>query len=72
MSNILSKVSRRNIEVHGKVQFSARIDFLAEGGLIIAEINDINNIEAKTFDEESYSYIENQLKCLLCRMHPAK
>ena len=39
---------------------------------MIGEINDINNIESKTLDEESDSYIENQLESLLCRMRTAK
>jgi len=33
-----------------------------DGGLRIGEIGDINNIESKTLDEESDSYIENQLE----------
>ncbi len=37
-SNVMGKVSKRNIEALGKVNFSAKVDFSAEGGLKIAEI----------------------------------
>ena len=38
-------MSKRNIEALGKVNFSAKIDFSVEGGLKIAEIEHIENIE---------------------------
>ena len=62
LNSVMNKVSKRNIEALGKVQFSARIDFSVDGRLRIGEIGDINNIESKTLDEESDSYIENQLE----------
>lgn len=34
-------MSKRNIEVLGKVNFSAKIDFSADGGLRIGEIEHI-------------------------------
>ncbi len=43
--NVFNKVSKRNIEALGKVEFSARINFSADGGLRIAEVENINNIE---------------------------
>ena len=43
---IIGKVSKRNIEALGKVQFSTRIDFSADGGLRIGEIQDIDTIES--------------------------
>ena len=68
----MGKGSKRNIEALGKVQFSARMDFSADGGLRIGEIEDISNIESTKSYEESDSYIENELKPLLCRMPTAK
>ena len=44
-NDVISKVSKRNIEALGKVNFSAKIDFSVEGGLKIAEIEHIENIE---------------------------
>ena len=44
------KVSKRNIEALGRGKFSARIDFSADGGLRIAEIENINNIEVTKLD----------------------
>ena len=40
-------MSKRNIEALGKVNFSAKIDFSVEGGLKIAEIERIENIESR-------------------------
>ena len=45
-NDVISKVSKRNIEALGKVNFSAKIDFSVEGGLKIAEIEHIENIES--------------------------
>lgn len=45
-NDVISKVSKRNIEALGKVNFSAKIDFSVEGGLRIAEIEHIENIES--------------------------
>ena len=47
-------ISKRNIEALGKVQFSARIDFSADGGLRIGEIKDISNIEPILTKLDSY------------------
>jgi hypothetical protein len=44
-NDVISKVSKRNIEALGKVQFSAKIDFSVESGLKIAEIEHIESIE---------------------------
>ena len=51
LNNVIGrKVSKRNIEALGQVNFSARIDFSIEGGLRIAEIENVTNIEPlKTF-----------------------
>ena len=46
------KVSKRNIEALGKVNFSARIDFSADGGLRIGEIEHIQHIENIQYEEE--------------------
>ena len=57
LSSVINKVSKRNIEALGKVEFSARIDFSAGGGLRIAEIENITNIQATKLDSDS-----NELK----------
>jgi uncharacterized protein YajQ (UPF0234 family) len=44
--NVTSKVSKRNIDTPIKVNFSSRIDFLAEEGVRIEEIEHIKNIES--------------------------
>jgi len=69
LSNVIGKVSKRNIKALGKVQFSARIDFSADGGLRIAEIDDTNNIEDTRLDS---NYSKNELDPLLCKMRTAK
>lgn len=46
-TDVISKVSKRNIEALGKVNFSAKIDFSVDGGLKIAEIEHIENIESR-------------------------
>ena len=69
LSNVIGKVSKRNIEALGRVNFSARIDFSIEGGLRIAEIENITNIEpSKTSD----SYTQDELEPLLYKMRTAK
>lgn len=45
-SSVMSKVSKRNIEALGKVNFSAKIDFSVDGGLKIGEIEHIENVES--------------------------
>lgn len=68
--NVFNKmVSKRNIEALGKVQFSARVDFSADGELRIAEIENINNIEATKLDSNS---IPNELETLLSKIRTAK
>ena len=47
---------------------SARIDFSADGGLRIAEIENINSIEPVKLD----SYVESELDPLLCKMGTTK
>ena len=42
-NDVISKVSKRNIEALGKVNFSAKIDFSVDGGLKIAEIEHIES-----------------------------
>ena len=37
----MGKVSKRNIEALGKVNFSAKVDFSVDGGLKIGEIEHI-------------------------------
>ena len=69
LSNVIGKVSKRNIEALGRVNFSARIDFSVEGGLRIAEIENVNNIEpSKTSD----FYTQDELEPLLYKMRTAK
>jgi hypothetical protein len=46
-NDVISKVSKRNIEALGKVNFSAKIDFSVEAGLKIVEIEHIENIESR-------------------------
>jgi len=67
LSSVINKVSKRNIEALGKVEFSARIDFSADGGLRIAEIENISNIQATKPD--SYS---NELEKLLNNLRTEK
>ena len=69
LSNVIGKVSKRNIEALGRVSFSARIDFSMEGGLRIAEIENVTNIETS---EISDSYIQDELEPLLYKMRTAK
>ena len=45
-NEVISKVSKRNIEALGKVNFSAKIDFSASDGLKICEIQHVENIES--------------------------
>jgi len=47
-NDVISKVSKRNIQALGKVNFSAEMDFSVEGGLKIVEIEHIENIEPST------------------------
>ena len=69
LSNVIGKVSKRNIEALGRVNFSARIDFSIEDGLRIAEIENITNIEpSKTSD----SYTQDELEPLLYKMRTEK
>ena len=49
-SNVMNKVSKRNIEALGKVSFSAKIDFSADGGLKIGEIEHIQHIESIQYE----------------------
>ena len=42
----MGKVSKRNIEALGKVKFSAKIDFSVDGGVRIAEIENIQRLES--------------------------
>ena len=50
LSNVIGKVSKRNIGALGKVNFSAKIDFSADGGLKIGEIEHIQHIENIQYD----------------------
>ena len=50
-SNVMGKVSKRNIEALGKVNFSAKIDFSADGGLRIDEIEHIQHIENLQYED---------------------
>ena len=69
LSNVIGKVSKRNIEALGRVNFSARIDFSADGGLRIAEIENVNNIEpSKTLN----FYTKDELEPLLNKMRTTK
>lgn len=45
-NDVISKVSKRNIQALGKVNFSAKIDFSVDGGLRIDEIQHVENIES--------------------------
>tara|TARA_B000000532_G_C18767491_1_gene362498 strand:+ start:450 stop:671 length:222 start_codon:yes stop_codon:yes gene_type:complete len=47
----MSKVSKRNIEALGKVNFSAKVDFSVDGGLKIGEIEHIPHIENIQYEE---------------------
>ena len=67
LSSVINKVSKRNIEALGKVEFSARIDFSADGGLRIAEIENISNIQATKPDWDS-----NELEKLLNNLRTEK
>lgn len=67
LNSVMNKVSKRNIEALGKVEFSARIDFSADGGLRIAEIEDIVNIQATKSDSDS-----NELEKLLNNLRTEK
>ena len=50
-NNVMGKVSKRNIEALGKVNFSAKIDFSVDGGLKIGEIENIQHIENIQYEE---------------------
>jgi hypothetical protein len=67
LSSVINKVSKRNIEALGKVEFSARIDFSVDNGLRIAEIEDISNIQATKSDSDS-----NELEKLLNNIRTEK
>ena len=67
LNRVMNKVSKRNIEALGKVEFSARINFSADGGLRIAEIEDIVNIQATKSDSDS-----NELEKLLNNLRTEK
>lgn len=69
LNSVINKVSKRNVEALGKVQFSARIDFSADGGLSIAEIDHIESIEAKNGLEE---ITNGELGMLLSRIRIKK
>ena len=47
----MGKVSKRNIEALGKVNFSAKIDFCADGGLKIGETENIQHSENIQYEE---------------------
>ena len=68
LNSVMNKISRRNIDALGKVQFSARIDFSADGGLRIAEIENIDSIETQKPCEE----ISNELETLLFKIKMKK
>lgn len=44
-NDVIGKVSKRNIEALGKVNFSAKVDFSVDGGLKVGEIEHIETIE---------------------------
>ena len=67
LNSVMNKVSRRNIEALGKVEFSARIDFSADGGLRIVEIEHISNIQPTKSDSDS-----NELEKLLNNLRTEK
>jgi hypothetical protein len=50
-SNVIGKVSKRNIEALGRVRFSSKIDPSADGGLKIAEIEHIQHLEPVSSEE---------------------
>ena len=52
----MGKVSKRNIEALGKVNFSAKVDFSVDGGLKIAEIETIQH--SQPLYEEVYTFRE--------------
>ena len=64
--NVMNKVSKRNIEALGKVEFSARINFSADGGLRIEEVESIENIESIK------SGSPRELETLLSKMRTTK
>ena len=72
LNSVIDKVSKRNIEALGKVQFSAQINFSADGGLRIGEIQDIINIQPKEILNEEPDHTNNQLESLLVRMRTTK
>jgi hypothetical protein len=53
----------------GKIEFSARIDFSADGGLRIAEVENINNIEPIKPDSD---FSPEELETLLSKMRTTK
>lgn len=67
--NVINKVSKRNIEALGKVEFSAQINFSADGGLRIAEVENINNIEPIKPDSD---FSPNELEIILATMRRTK
>ena len=69
LNSVIDKVSKRNIEALGKVQFSAQINFSADGGLRIGEIQDIINIQPKEILNEEPDHTNNQLESLCYLNH---
>lgn len=69
LNSVVGKVSKRNIEALGRVQFSARIDFSAECGLTIDEISNITNIEPNNLNRD---YVDGNLKLLLNKVRTKK
>lgn len=65
LNGVMNKISKRNIDALGKVQLSARIDFSADGGLRIAEIENIDSIETQKPCEEISN---NELETLLFKI----
>jgi hypothetical protein len=61
--NVMNKVSKRNIEALGKVEFSTRINFSADGGLRIEEVESIESIKSGS---------PRELETLLSKMRTTK
>ena len=62
-------VSKRNIEALGRVEFSARINFSANDGLRIEEVENITSIEPIKLDLD---FTPNELEVILAKIRTKK
>ena len=67
--NVINKVSKRNIEALGRVEFSARINFSANDGLRIEEVENVTSIEPRKLNVD---FTPNELEVILTKIRTKK